>query len=157
MTHVGTAAKTIAPGVRIGWVIAPEAVREGIERMHVGAANTFTRSTVARYLTEGTFEETVTDLRESYRSRRDHMLDRLERETSSTTAWTEPDGGFFVWASLPERADAETLLPAAAAEGVVYMPGSAFFPDEAASDTCDSPSAKGRWRRLIGQSRPWPG
>ncbi|WP_114576412.1 PLP-dependent aminotransferase family protein [Saliphagus sp. LR7] len=128
--HVGTAAKTIAPGVRIGWVIAPEAVSEEIERRHAGAANSFARSAVARYLAEEPLEESVADLRESYRSRRDHMLSRLAREMPSHTDWTEPDGGFFVWVTLLEGTDSEAMLPQAAAEGVIYMPGSAFYPNE---------------------------
>ncbi|MFC4986493.1 PLP-dependent aminotransferase family protein [Saliphagus infecundisoli] len=128
--HVGTAAKTIAPGVRIGWVIAPEAVSEEIERRHAGAANSFVRSAVARYLAEESFEERVAKLCESYRSRRDHMLEALEGEMPSHIGWTEPDGGFFVWVTLPDGIDAEAMLPTAAAAGVIYMPGSAFYPNE---------------------------
>lgn len=68
---------------------------------------------------EGPFKKIVAKLRESYSSRRDHMLDQLEREMPPGTEWTEPDGGFFVWVTLPDGADAEALLLTAAVEGVI--------------------------------------
>lgn len=78
---------------------------------------------------EGPFKKIVAKLRESYSSRRDHMLDQLEREMPPGTEWTEPDGGFFVWVTLSE-ADAEALHSTAAVEGVIYISGSRFFPGE---------------------------
>ena len=122
VVRTNTFSKTVAPGVRSGWVLA-------------GGANTFTQSVLGRYCTEGPFEENVAELRAEYAARCDHMLDCLEEHMPAGTEWTEPDGGFFIWVTLPEAIDTEALLPRAAEEGVTYLPGELFFPDDRGHDS----------------------
>lgn len=129
VVRVSTFSKTIAPGVRTGWVLADAELRAEIERMRAGGTNTFTQSVLGRYCAAGHLDETVPELVEAYRERRDHMLACLDEHMPAGAAWTDPDGGFFVWVDLPEGVDAEELLPAAADEGVTYLPGEMFYPD----------------------------
>ncbi len=128
--RVNTFSKTVAPGVRTGWVLGhPELLAE-LDRLRAGGTNTFTRSILGWYCTEGPYEKNVAKLRARYAERRDHLLARLEERMPPAVEWTEPAGGFFVWVELPAGLDAEELLPAAAEEGVTYLPGELFFPDD---------------------------
>jgi 2-aminoadipate transaminase len=126
--HVGTFSKTIAPGVRTGWIDGPEPVVDQLRRLNPGGTNTLTQSVVARYCVAGSLEENVRQLRAAYRDRRDHMLAALDRELPAGATWTEPDGGFFVWVELP-GVDTADLLSTAVEEGVVYLPGTMFYAD----------------------------
>ncbi|MFB6154337.1 MAG: PLP-dependent aminotransferase family protein [Haloferacaceae archaeon] len=134
VVRVGTFSKTIAPGVRTGWVVADEAVAGEVRTMSAGGTNTFTQSVLGRYCAEGRLGPNVEYLREAYEERRDHMLDCLADHMPPGTDWTEPDGGFFVWVELPEDVDTDALLSVAADEGVLYLPGEMFFPGEEASN-----------------------
>jgi len=126
--HVGTFSKTIAPGVRTGWIDGPEPVVDQLSRLNPGGTNTLTQSVVSRYCAAGYLEENVRRLRDAYRERRDHMLDALARDLPEGATWTEPDGGFFVWVELP-GVDTADLLSTAVEEGVVYLPGTMFYAD----------------------------
>jgi 2-aminoadipate transaminase len=130
VVRVGTFSKTISPGVRTGWVIADEELEEPLKIASAGGTNTFTQSVVARYAEDGRYDANVRDLREAYGERRDEALASLSRHMPADADWTDPDGGFFVWITLPEGIDAERLLETAAEEGVVYLPGSMFYPDD---------------------------
>ena len=130
VVRVGTFSKTIAPGVRTGWVVAHPEIREQVGRLAAGGTNTFTQSVLGRYFAEGRFEENLAEFRATYEERCDHMLDVLDDHMPHAVEWTEPDGGFFVWVELSDDIDAEELLPAAAEEGVTYLPGEMFFPDD---------------------------
>lgn len=129
VVRVGTFSKTIAPGVRTGWAVAHEAVAAQLSRMNASGPNTFTRGVLARYYEAGHLASTLPDLRAAYAERRDHMLATLEEAMPAGTEWTEPEGGFFVWVTLPAGVDAEDLLEVAAEEGVTYLPGEMFHPD----------------------------
>jgi 2-aminoadipate transaminase len=134
VVRVNTFSKTVAPGVRSGWVLGEAEIVEEVTRMRAGGVNTFTQSVLGKYCTEGRFDENVEELRASYEERCEHMLDCLEAHMPPGTDWTEPAGGFFVWVELPGGIDAEELLPAAAEEGVTYLPGHLFFPDDRGSN-----------------------
>jgi 2-aminoadipate transaminase len=128
--RVGTHSKTIAPGVRTGWVLGHETVVNQIGRVSAGGTNTFTQSVLGRYFDAGHYEPVLEELNDAYEERRDAMLDSLAAHLPPGSDWTEPAGGFFVWVTLPEGIDTEKLLPRAAEEGVTYLPGSHFFPDD---------------------------
>ncbi len=130
VVHVGTFSKTIAPGIRTGWAIAHEEIADALKGVAVGGSNTFTRGLLGRYFHDGYYEETLEALRSEYAHRRDHMLACLERELPPEATWTEPEGGFFVWVEFDAPVDTEELLYDAAEEGVTFLPGSMFFPDE---------------------------
>ena len=129
VVHVGSFSKTIAPGVRTGYAIAHEEILDGMELVDSGGTNTFVRTVLGRYFAEGHYEANLEELRAAYGDRRDHMLGCLDEHLPEACAWSEPDGGFFVWVELPEGLDAEELLSEAAEEGVTYLPGSMFYPD----------------------------
>lgn len=130
VVRVGTFSKTIAPGIRTGWLTAPSRVREGIRSVAAGGTNTFTQAAVGHYCGSGRLEQAVPKLRETYAERCAHMLDALETEMPPDATWTEPDGGFFIWVELPESVDTSEMLSDAAEAGVTYLPGSMFYPDE---------------------------
>ena len=130
VVRVGTFSKTIAPGVRTGWVLGNETIVEQVGRILAGGTNTFTQSVLGRYFDAGHYEPTVDELNEAYEERRDAMLDSLAAHLPEGSEWTEPAGGFFVWVTLPEGIDSEELLPKAAEEGVTYLPGPHFFAGE---------------------------
>ena len=130
LVRMGTFSKTIAPGVRTGWVLAHEALQDEFSRLAAGGTNTLTQSVLGRYFDAGHYEPVLAELTAAYEERRDAMLDSLAAHLPSGADWTEPAGGFFVWVTLPEGVDSEELLPAAAEEGVTYLPGSHFYPDE---------------------------
>jgi 2-aminoadipate transaminase len=130
VVRVGSFAKTVAPGVRLGWLTAPAKIRQAARTVASGGTNTFVESVVGRYCEAGYFEERLPLLRETYKARRNHMLAELERTMPDSVSWTEPNGGFFIWVELPEGIDTESMLELAAQAGVTYLPGSIFYPDD---------------------------
>jgi 2-aminoadipate transaminase len=77
----------------------------------------------------GWLDEHIAQARDEYRARCDHMLECLEREMPPGTRWTTPDGGFFIWVTLPDGANADELVKVCASHGVLYNPGSCFYTD----------------------------
>ncbi|WP_267162816.1 PLP-dependent aminotransferase family protein [Halovenus salina] len=128
--RVGSFAKTLAPGVRMGWLTAPKRIQEATETVAAGGTNTFTESFVGHYCESGQLDDNLPAIREAYRAKRDHMLDELEENMPAEVEWTEPAGGFFVWVTLPESVDAEAMLESAAEAGVTYLPGPMFYPGD---------------------------
>jgi len=128
--HLSTFSKTLAPGLRIGWVVAAEETIRALTvakqacDLHTG---TLAQRAVARLLESFDYEAHVSGIRALYRERRDAMLDALGREFPSGTTWTRPDGGLFLWVGLPCGADASRLLPEALRERVAFVPGEPFF------------------------------
>jgi 2-aminoadipate transaminase len=135
VVRVNTFSKTVAPGVRSGWVLGDAEFVEEVTRMRAGGVNTFTQSVLGRYCTEGDYEANVAELRARYEERCEHMLDCLERHMPPGVEWTEPAGGFFVWVTFPDGVDTEAMLPTAAEEGVTYLPGNLFFPDDRGAES----------------------
>ena len=127
---VHTFSKIIAPGLRVGWVVAePEVVARMVDArqsMDTCTAPPMQRL-VARFLAGGSADAHLSDLRVAYRDRKRAMQEALEEELGDLGAtWTDPHGGFFLWLTLPEGIDTEALFPSALAEGVAYIPGPAF-------------------------------
>jgi len=132
--RVGTFSKTIAPGLRLGWVIGPEQGVAAVDTLAAGGSNTFTRSVTGWYCDAGHFEAALPTLRETYERRRDRMLDSLAAEMPAGATWTEPGGGFFIWVELPDGVDADAMLEDALDDGVAYLPGSLFYAGEGPSN-----------------------
>lgn len=130
VVRMGTFSKTIAPGVRTGWVLGHEALIDQFSTLAAGGTNTFTQSVLGRYFDAGHYEPVVEELTATYAERRDAMLDSLAAHLPASAEWTEPAGGFFIWVTLPEGVRSEELLPEAAEEGVTYLPGSHFYPGD---------------------------
>lgn len=131
--HLGTFSKTIAPGIRTGWMVTPPALRRLLlsarEVMDIHNDRMTMRTvyhTAHEYL-----DDHILSVRNIYRSRRDTMLRALDRELGDIpgAGWSKPNGGFFVWVTLPDAADGDRFMFDAAEAGVVFFPGSWFYVD----------------------------
>lgn len=130
--YLGSFSKTFAPGLRVGWALAPHAVREKLvlaAEASVLCPPSFNQMVVSRYLETSDWMGQVKVFRELYRERRDAMLAALDEQFPSGTHWTHPDGGFYVWLTLPEGLDSQAMLPRAVTDRVAYVPGTAFYAD----------------------------
>jgi len=125
--YTGTFSKIIGAGLRLGWVIGPEPLIHKVAKLKAdGGTSPFTSHVVAEYA-PSQLEGHVKELVAVYRTRRDTMIAALGAEMPAGVEWTEPEGGFFVWLTLPEGMDAVAMAPEAAAHGVDYVPGTAFY------------------------------
>lgn len=132
VVYLGSFSKTLAPGFRVGWALAPHAIREKLVLAMESAVlshSSFTQLAVGQYLATQPWHEQIKSFRELYRERRDTMLTSLEALMPAGVTWTRPAGGFFVWATLPEGLDSKAILPRAVAERVAFVPGTGFFAD----------------------------
>lgn len=132
VVYLGSFSKTFAPGLRVGWALAPHGVREKLVLAAESATlcpPAFTQAVVSRYLATHDWQGQVKAYREAYRERCEAMLAALEQHLPDGCAWTRPDGGFYVWVTLPEGMDAKAMLPRAVTERVAYVPGTAFYAD----------------------------
>ena len=130
--YVSTFSKTFAPGLRVGWILAPHAVREKLVMMseaNVLCPSAFAQGAVTQYLTTMPWREQVKSYREIYRERRDVLLTALHDLMPAGTSWTNPTGGLFVWVTLPEGLDSKAMMPRAIAARVAYVPGTGFYAD----------------------------
>jgi len=129
--YLGSFSKTFAPGLRVGWALAPHAVREKLVLASESAIlcpSAYSQMTVSTYLATCDWMAQIKVFRELYRERRDAMIGSLGAMLPKAT-WTHPDGGFYVWLTLPEGLNAKAMLPRAVTERVAYVPGTAFFAD----------------------------
>ncbi|MER5998213.1 PLP-dependent aminotransferase family protein [Nonomuraea sp. NPDC052116] len=132
VVYLGSFSKTLAPGFRVGWALAPHAIRDKLVLAMESAVlshSSFTQLAVGQYLATQPWREQIKTFRELYRERRDALLDALESLMPPEVTWTRPAGGFFVWATLPEGLDSKAILPRAVAERVAFVPGTGFFSD----------------------------
>ena len=135
--YLGTFSKTIAPGLRVGWAVAPAGVRDRLVLAAESAVlcqSSFTQLLVREYLATQPWREQVKVFRELYRERRDAMLDSLRASLPAGCRWTSPGGGFYVWLRLPPGLDAKAMLPRAITARVAYVPGTGFFSGGAGAD-----------------------
>jgi 2-aminoadipate transaminase len=129
--RIGSFSKIVAPGFRLGWLIAEmehiqRCVNCGTSQMG-GGASPFTAHIVAEYCQAGHLESHIARLRQVYRHRRDVALAALERHMPPGVTWTRPRGGFFVWLTLPEGVSVGPLREAVRERGVLFVPGTGFF------------------------------
>lgn len=132
VVYLGTFSKTLAPGLRVGWALAPPGIRDRLVLAAESAMlshSSFAQLAVERYLATQPWEEQLKEFRELYRGRRDAMLAALSEHMPAGTTWTRPGGGFFVWLTLPEGLDSKAMLPRAINARVAYVPGTGFFAD----------------------------
>lgn len=136
--YCGTFSKVFTPGLRVGWICAPQPIihRLTLIKQASDLNSAAINQAVMRHLAETIFDAQVTRARQSYRTKRDTMLAALAKHMPQGTSWTEPDGGLFVWVTLPASINAADLLKRAVAEaGVAFVPGHAFFADGSGKNT----------------------
>jgi 2-aminoadipate transaminase len=130
--YLGTFSKILSPGIRLGWSVAPRPV---LEKMNLGkqaadlCSASFTQHFVAEYFRSGPWQEYVRSLCDIYRRRRDTMLDALAEHLPPEATWTLPQGGLFIWATLPDYIDTTDLLARALSRNVAFVPGRGAYLD----------------------------
>ncbi len=130
--YLGSFSKTFAPGFRVGWALAPHAVREKLVLAQESATlcpPVFSQFAISAYLDAWDWRGQIRSFKDMYRARRDAMLEGLTENMPQGTSWTRPGGGFFVWVTLPEGLDSQAMLPRAVSARVAYVPGPAFYAD----------------------------
>lgn len=132
VVYLGSFSKTVAPGLRVGWAVAPHGIRE---RLVLAAESAIlcppaiTQMAIGEYLRHTPWLDTVKQLRELYRCRRDALVRTMAETMPAGVRWNTPEGGFYSWVSLPEGLDSRALLPRAIAALVAFVPGTGFYAD----------------------------
>ncbi|MEP2531092.1 PLP-dependent aminotransferase family protein [Shimia sp.] len=136
--YCGSFSKTLSPGLRVGWVVAAKPIIQQLVLtkqagdLHSPTINQIVIHDVATRM----FDDHVATVRQSYGARRDAMLGALGRHMPEGVEWTRPDGGMFVWVTLPKGLNgADLLAEALRTEQVAFVPGAAFFPDGSGTNT----------------------
>lgn len=131
VVSVHTFSKIVAPGLRVGWLVAEPlvvarmiAAKQGMDT----CTNVPAQRLLQLFLEQGGMDDHLARLRVDYRVRKQAMQAALREQFGSSVEFTDPDGGFFLWLELPERVDTAELFPVALREGVAYIPGPAFSP-----------------------------
>jgi len=135
--YLGSFSKVLAPGLRLGFVVAPKAVYPKLLQAKQAAdlhSPGFNQRMIAEVMKDGFLDRHVPTIRALYKAQRDAMLDALAHEMpagdpDSTLTWNSPAGGMFLWARLPKGMSAVDLLPFAVAQGVAFVPGAPFYAD----------------------------
>lgn len=127
--YLGSFSKIFAPGFRVGWVLAPPAIRDKMVLANESAIlspSMFSQMLISEYLAHADWQGQIDTFRGIYRDRKDAALDAMA-EFLPNLKTTVPDGGFYLWVTLPEGIDSKAMLPLAVKELVAYTPGTAFF------------------------------
>jgi len=130
--YLSTFSKTLAPGIRLGWVTAPGRVIDRLILAKQGAdlhTSTFIQMVADDICQRGILKRHVRLIRSVYQERRDTMLAAMEEHFPEGVTWTRPQGGMFLWVKLPEHVDASELMKAALKEKVAFVPGTPFYPN----------------------------
>lgn len=136
--YCGSFSKSLAPGLRVGWVCAATEVVSRLVLMKQAADlhSATTNQIVTHHVASTQFDSHVAKLRQVYQARRDHLLAALQREMPEGVSWTKPEGGMFVWLTLPAGLDgADLLAESLKTERVAFVPGRAFFADGSNGNT----------------------
>ena len=146
--YLGSFSKTIAPGLRVGWALVPQAVKEKLviaNESSVLCPSNFAQLTISGYLANEPWRDQIASFCDLYRERRDAMLESLDEFFPVTATWTRPKGGFYVWITLPPEIDTKVLVPRAIAAKVAYVPVTAFYAD-----------GFGSWQMRLSYCHPTP-
>lgn len=133
--YLGSFSKVLAPGLRLGYVIAPKAIMPKLLQAKQAAdlhSPSFNQRMVSEVLKDGFIDRHVPTIRALYKAQCHAMLEALAQEMAGLdVVWNSPDGGMFLWVRLPEGMNAVELLPKAVDKGVAFVPGAAFYATEA--------------------------
>jgi len=128
--YLSTFSKTLAPGLRLGWIVAPPEVISKLAQLKQGAdlhTSTFTQFVAYEVARDGFLDKHVKLIRQIYRERRDVMLQSLEELFPPAVTWTHPQGGLFLWVTLPEGLDMKAVFKSALEQNVAFVPGDSFY------------------------------
>ena len=132
--YVSTVSKVFAPGLRLGFCLAPPLIREWLYTAKQGAdlhSNTYAQALAAEYISGGYIFKQIPKIIELYRPRQEAMLAAMEQHIPGDYRWTTPDGGMFIWVEGPQGVDAEALYWKAVEQKVAFVPGKYFYIDPA--------------------------
>lgn len=135
---LGTFSKIVAPGMRLGWIYAPAEIMEQLITVKQGAdlhSNIMAQRIVYQYLQDNDLDAHLQMVRSVYKRQRDLMVEMLERYFPPEVSFTRPEGGMFLWVTLPEGVAALELLKEAIKENVAFVPGNAFYVDGSGANT----------------------
>ena len=136
--YMGSFSKTLSPGIRLGWILAAPELLQKFNTAKQGAdlqASTIMQMVVNTYLEDYDLDENIRKLNALYHKRRDLMLSLLEQEFPKGSSWTHPQGGLFIWVTVPEQIDTAKIMPQVVARKVAYIPGHSFFADGGVTNT----------------------
>ncbi|MFM7860403.1 MAG: PLP-dependent aminotransferase family protein [Candidatus Nanopelagicaceae bacterium] len=146
--YLGSFSKTIASGLRVGWALVPQSIKDKLviaSESSILCPSNFTQLTISSYLKDQPWRDQITSFVDLYRVRRDAMLESLEAHFPKEATWTRPGGGFYVWVTLPPEIDTKAMVPKAIVAKVAYVPGSAFYAD-----------GFGTWQMRLSYCHPTP-
>jgi len=130
VVRLGTFSKVLAPGLRLGYIAAARPLINKLVQAKQATdlhTPTLTQMAVYEIVKDGFLEEHLPNVREIYRAQGSCMLDAIAREFPATVSWTKPEGGMFIWVTLPEHIDSTKLLEKAIAQNVAFVPGAPFY------------------------------
>jgi len=130
--YMGSFSKVLAPGLRMGFVVAPKVMYPKLLQAKQAAdlhSPGFNQRMITEVMKDGFLDRHIPTIRALYKGQRDAMLAALAKDMPSDVTWNKPDGGMFLWARLPEGMNAQDLLPKAVDKGVAFVPGAAFYND----------------------------
>ena len=132
--YLGSFSKILAPGLRMGFLVAPKAIYPKLLQAKQAAdlhSPSFNQRLITTVMQGGFLDRHIPTIRALYKTQRDAMLEALAKDMPADVTWNTPSGGMFLWARLPEGMNAQTLLPLAVEKGVAFVPGAAFYNDHA--------------------------
>jgi 2-aminoadipate transaminase len=130
--YLGSFSKVLAPGLRLGFIVAPKAVYPKLLQAKQAAdlhSPGFNQRMITEVMKDGFLDRHIPTIRALYKGQRDAMLAALKKDMPADVTWNSPLGGMFLWARLPEGMNAQDLLPKAVDKGVAFVPGAAFYND----------------------------
>jgi 2-aminoadipate transaminase len=135
---LGSFSKIVAPGLRMGWIYAPREIMEKLITVKQGAdlhSNYLTQRILQQFLQDNDLERHIAMIQATYKKQRDLMVRMLEEYCPAEVKFTRPEGGMFLWVTLPERVSALELLDETIKEKVAFVPGNAFYTDGSGANT----------------------
>ena len=138
VVYLGSFSKILAPGLRVGYLIAPQALHSKLVQAKQAAdlhTPSFTQRIVYEAIKDGFLDAHIPEIRQLYAAQCATMLDALSRHFPREVTWNRPEGGMFIWVKLPDHIDTMVLLQKAIAAHVAFVPGAPFFANEPQSNT----------------------